>query len=72
MCDASRFGEPVQGIVLSADMDRLEELLIEARTWPVAYAVSAWVNEGSRSVGDDIMQALVAGSMRDNVFAALR
>jgi len=30
------------------------------------------VNEGSLSVGGDIMKALVAGDIRDSVFAALQ
>ncbi len=34
--------------------------------------VRGWVNEGSLSVGDDIMKVLVAGDIRDNVFAALQ
>ena len=30
------------------------------------------MNEGSLAVGDDIMKVLVAGDIRDNVFAALQ
>ena len=30
-----------------------------------------WVNEGSLSVGDDIMKVRVDGDIRDNVSAAL-
>lgn len=68
----SRSGEPVRGMVLRADRDRLEEVLAEAGTWPGVYAVRGWANEGSLSVGDDIMKVLVAGDIRDNVFAALQ
>lgn len=31
-----------------------------------------WVNEGTLPVSDDIMKVLVAGAIRDNVFAALQ
>jgi molybdopterin synthase catalytic subunit len=68
----SRSGEPVRGMMLSADSDRLESALAEARTWPGVFAVRGWVNEGSLSVGDDIMKVLAAGDFRDTVFAALQ
>ena len=68
----SRSGELVRGMVLHGDGDRLEDVLAEARTWPGVIAVRAWVNEGSLSVGDDIMKVLVAGDIRDNVSAALQ
>ena len=64
--------QPVRGMMLRSDRVRLEEVLVEARTWPGVYAVRGWVNEGSLSVGDDIMRVLVAGDVRDNVFAALQ
>ena len=68
----SRSGELVHGMMLRADRDRLEDVLAEARTWPGVFAVRGWVNQGSLSVGDDIMKVLVAGDIRDNVFAALQ
>jgi molybdopterin synthase catalytic subunit len=68
----TRSGEPVQGMVLRADRERLSSALAEARTWPGVVAVRAWVNEGSLAVGDDIMRVLVAGDIRDNVFGALQ
>ena len=67
----SRSGEPVHGMMLSADSDRLESALAAARTWPGVFAVRAWVNEGALSVGDDIMKVRVAGDIRGNVSAAL-
>jgi len=68
----SRSGEPVRGMVLLADGVRLDEVLTEATDWPGVIAVRGWVNEGSLSVGEDIMKVLVAGDIRDNVFAALQ
>ncbi len=68
----SRSGEPVHGMELRVDRGRLEDVLAEAKTWPGVYAVQGWVNEGSLAVGDDLMKVLVAGDIRDNVFAALQ
>jgi len=68
---SSRSGEPVSGMVLAADGERLEEVIAQARSWPGVIAVHAWTNEGPLAVGDDIMKVLVAGDIRENVFAAL-
>jgi molybdopterin synthase catalytic subunit len=69
---SSRSGEPVRGMRLSADKGRFAEVLAEAATWPGVVAVRGWVNEGDLAVGDDIMKVLVAGDIRENVFAALQ
>lgn len=68
----SRAGEPVSGMELRVDRERLAEVLAEARTWPGVVAVHAWVNEGVLAIGDDIMKVLVAGDIREHVFAALQ
>jgi molybdopterin synthase catalytic subunit len=68
----TRSGDPVYGMILGADRALLEDLLTEAGSWRGVFAVHGWVNEGSLSVGDDIMKVLVAGDIRDNVFAALQ
>ena len=65
-------GEPVRGMVLRADRGRLAALLTETGIWPGIFAVRAWVNEGRLEVGDDIMYALVAGDIRENVFEAMQ
>ena len=69
---SSRSGEPVMGMELSVDRERLAAVLAEAATWPGIVAVRAWVNEGSLAVGDDIMKVLVAGDIREHVFDALQ
>jgi molybdopterin synthase catalytic subunit len=45
----SRSGEPVRGMMLRADRDRLEVILAQAGSWPGVFAVRAWVNQGSLS-----------------------
>jgi len=69
---SSRSGEPVTGMELSVDRERLAAVLAEAATWPGIVAVRAWVNEGSLAVGDDIMKVLVAGDIREHVFDGLQ
>jgi molybdopterin synthase catalytic subunit len=68
----SRSGEPVRGMMLRSNRARLEQVLAAASSWPGVCAVRGWVNEGSLCVGDDIMKVLVAGDIRDNVFAAMQ
>lgn len=68
----ARDGSPVTGMELAYDRSRLDEVLAEIAALPGVAAVRAWVNEGRLSVGDDIMLALVAGDIREHVFAALQ
>lgn len=68
----ARDGSPVSGMELSYDAERLNEVLAAVAARPGVVAVRAWVNEGSLAVGDDIMFALVAGDVRENVFAGLQ
>jgi len=68
----SRSGEPVRGLLVRVNRQRLAQVTEEANGWPGVYAVRAWVNEGQLAVGDEIMQVLVAGDIRDNVFSALQ
>ena len=68
----SRTGEPVAGMDLAVDRDRLALVLEEAAMWPGVIAVRARVDEGSLAVGDTIMNVLVAGDIREHVFGALQ
>ena len=68
----SRAGETVGGMVLAVDRARLAGALEKAERRHGILAVRAWVNEGRLAVGDDIMRVLVAGDIRENVFAALQ
>jgi len=68
----SRDGRVVSGMDLAVDRRRLEQVLETARTMEGISVVRAWVNEGSLSVGDDIMYVLVGGDVREHVFEALQ
>jgi molybdopterin synthase catalytic subunit len=68
----SRSGDPVSAMTLVVDRGRLERAVADARTWEGVVAVRAWVNEGLLAIGDDIMSILVAGDIRDHVFAAMQ
>jgi molybdopterin synthase catalytic subunit len=68
----TRSGEPVTGMDLAVDRQRLEQAIGEARSWQGVCAVRVWVNEGALAVGDPIMKVLVAGDIRENVFGGLQ
>jgi molybdopterin synthase catalytic subunit len=68
----SRAGEPVSSLELTVDRRALDEAVSRALAQDGVVAVRVWVNEGHLKVGDDIMLALVAGDIRDNVFPALQ
>ena len=68
----SRNGNAVSGMKLSYDQARLNQVIQQVGDRPGIGAVRAWVNEGILQVGEDIMYALVAGDIRENVFSGLQ
>lgn len=64
----TREGVAVAGLDISYDRRRLDEALAEVEDMPGVVAARAWINEGTLSVGDDMIYALVAGDIRKNVF----
>jgi molybdopterin synthase catalytic subunit len=68
----SRAGKRVTGMDLSYDRERLRDIVSRVQARPGIVAVRAWVNQGRLAVGDDIMRALVAGDIRENVSAAFQ
>lgn len=69
---STRDGEPVRGMDLSYDRERLDEIIVQVGSMPGVIAVRAWVNEGKLAVGDDIMYALVAADIREHAFDGLK
>jgi molybdopterin synthase catalytic subunit len=68
----ARDGLAVSGMDLSYDSGRLAEVMEQVEARPGVVAVRVWINEGRLSIGDDIMYALVAGDIRENVFGGLQ
>jgi molybdopterin synthase catalytic subunit len=68
----SRDGRTVTGMEVSVDGEALAAALEQTRQMPGIRFVRAWVNSGHLEVGDDIMYAVVAGDIRENVFDALQ
>lgn len=68
----TRAGDPVRGMDLQVDRDRLAQVIAGAQDLAGVFAVRAWVNEGRLAVGDDIMKVVVAGDIREHVFDALQ
>jgi molybdopterin synthase catalytic subunit len=68
----TRAGAPVSRMDLSYDEGRLAEVVEQVRGRQGVVAVRVWVNQGLLEIGDDIMYALVAGDIRENVFAGLQ
>jgi molybdopterin synthase catalytic subunit len=65
-------GEPVSGMKLNVDRQRLAAIPAKAGSWPGVFALRAWVNEGSLAVGGDTMKVPVSEDLRDNVFSSLQ
>jgi molybdopterin synthase catalytic subunit len=68
----ARDGSVVNGMELSYDRQRLSDAVDAALAMPGIVCARAWINEGNLRVGDDIMYALVAGDIRENVIGALQ
>ncbi len=63
-------GNPVAGVEMTHDPDKVAEAVAEAEAIPGVLAARAWINEGLLDVGDDMVCALVAGNVRSNAFGA--
>ncbi|MFP4446158.1 MAG: molybdenum cofactor biosynthesis protein MoaE [Desulfosudaceae bacterium] len=63
----------VSGLTVSVDHDRLADAVARHRQMPgIIDIVVEIVEDRPLAVGDDIMGMVVAGDVRDNVFAALQ
>jgi molybdopterin synthase catalytic subunit len=68
---SARDGSAVSGMNLSYDPGRLGQVIERIQARPGVVAARVWINEGTLTVGDDIMYALVAGDTREHVFGGL-
>ena len=71
-----RYGEErktdVGGMLFSYDREKLAAAIERAKSLPGIFYVRVWLNEGTLSVGDDIMLVLVGGDIRPRVIDALQ
>ncbi len=64
--------KPVKAMQFSYDGKALQAAIDAAKKMQGIHYVRAWLNEGTLSVGDDIMRVLVGGDTRPNVINALQ
>ena len=71
-----RYGEEntqnVTGMLFSYDQEKVDKAIEETMQMEGIYYVKAWLNEGTLTVGDDIMYVLIGGDIRPNVVDALQ
>ena len=63
---------PVTAMQFSYDEKKLKEVIDEAYTLPGIYYIRVWLNEGTLSVGEDIMRVLIGGDIRPHVIDGLQ
>jgi molybdopterin synthase catalytic subunit len=68
---SSRDGKPVREIEVRADREALNRVLAEMKKQPGIIEVLAEVRDGRLKVGEEIMNVVVAGDIRENVFPVL-
>lgn len=62
----------VTAMQFSYDEKKLKEVIDEAYTLPGIYYIRVWLNEGTLSVGEDIMRVLIGGDIRPHVIDGLQ
>ena len=71
-----RFGaedtKEVTGMIFSYDQEKVDAAIADTYKMDGIYYVKAWLNEGTLSMGDDIMYVLIGGDIRPRVVDALQ
>ena len=62
----------VTGMEFSYDAAKVDAAIAETKQLDGIYYVRVWLNEGTLSVGDDIMYVLIGGDIRPHVVDALQ
>ncbi len=65
-------GEPVRAMKLSYDKAKLDATVKRFREREGIVDIRVWINEGDLTVGDDIMNVVVAGRFRTDVLPVLQ
>lgn len=68
---STRDGKPVSRLIISRDRQKWDEIIGEMRKRPGIGAVEAYLHEGERNVGDDLLLIVVAGDIREHVLPVL-
>jgi molybdopterin synthase catalytic subunit len=68
----SKQGKPVTGMKLTFDKAGLPVCVDEMKKRDGIAEIKVWINEGTLSIGDDIMYVLVAGRFRTDVLPVLQ
>jgi molybdopterin synthase catalytic subunit len=63
----SKEGKPVRGMFLAFDRTLLDNTVKKFKEADGIVDIKVWINQGSLSIGDDIMLVLVAGRFRTDV-----
>ncbi len=63
----SKTGQPIRGMHLSYDKEKLDHVVNLLRTREGIVDVRVWINSGKLGVGDDIMLVLIAGRFRTDI-----
>ncbi|MGC8719483.1 MAG: molybdenum cofactor biosynthesis protein MoaE [Thermodesulforhabdaceae bacterium] len=67
----TRDGKIASRLFITCDRDKWDKILSEMRQKPGISAVEAYLNEGERRVGDDVLLIVVAGDIREHVLPVL-
>lgn len=62
---------PVTGMLLSCDQKKVDAAIHATFQMPGIYYIKVWINEGTLTVGEDIMHILIGGDIRPHVADAL-
>ena len=64
--------QDVTGMLFSYDKEKVEDVIADTYKMEGIYYIRVWLNEGTLSVGDDIMYVLIGGDIRPRVVDALQ
>ncbi len=67
----TRDGRPAVKLTVSKNKEAWNKIIDEMKNREGIYAVEAFLHEGVRQIGEDILLVVVAGDIRENVFPVL-
>ena len=62
----------VTGMLFSYDQQKVDAAIADTYQMEGIYYIKVWLNEGTLSMGDDIMYVLIGGDIRPRVVDALQ